>query len=384
MHNLSKFLYGKAMTADICKIERIYLICFSIIITLMILGETTFWMPPRIPLRVIWLCEFIIAYKIYFVDFLLYDVKKEYICYLLITVSIFIFSKSTLPMEIMVLVLGARGVSFNRILKVWLVISISILMIAYVSSVLGVIEDVTCQSGKFIRHSFGINYPTSFGAYIFFIMASITYFINKKRMILPIYLFIPLIYYVYYYSYARLAVGCMILMILGYLVLYIGKFKNDSLTAILLKYFSKYSIVIVPLFCFITAILYTPENNLLVYLDNCLTGRVKLANTGLVDYPITLFGQKVEFVSVGSPEFLEGRPYFYIDSSYIKIFMLYGMSGFALFQMLFYKIFMVFSKNQWLIYLLLIIAINGAVDSYIYKVQYCPFLLSVYAVRDNI
>lgn len=379
VNKLYQFLYNRAISTDECKMKKMYLICFGIIITLTTLGDTTFWMPPRIPLRIIWLCELIIAYKIFFVDFWLYDEKKEYIMYLLITIAIFIFSKSTLPLGIMALVLGARGVSFEKILKIWLVISASIVSVAYISSSLVVIKDITYGA----RHSFGIDYPTDFGAHVFFIMAVCTYFINKNKIIWPIYLFLPLIAYVYYYSCPRLAVGCMILLTLGYIVLHVGKLENNNLVSKLLKNFSKYSIITAPLICFTVAILYTPENNLLVQLDNWLSGRVHLSHTGLTDYAVTLFGQKIDFVTWGSPKILEGVPFFYIDSSYIKIFMLYGVSGFFLFQMLFYKSFKSVCKNQWLTYLLFIVAINGAIDGFIYQVQYCPFLLSAYAVIND-
>ena len=383
VNKLSQLLRNRAISTDEYKMKKMYLICFGIIIALTTLGDTTFWMPPRIPLRIIWLCELIIAYKIFFVDFWLYDEKKEYIMCLLITVAIFIFSKYTLPLEIMALVLGARGVSFDKILKIWLIISAIIISAAYISSVLGIIEDIKYEAGEITRHSLGIIYPTNFGGHVFFIMAASTYFLNKNKIIWPVCLFLPLIASVYYYSHARLAVGGMILLILGYFILHIGKLEKNNQISILLRYFTKCSIIGIPFICFTVSILYTPENNLLVQLDNWLSGRVNLSHTGLVDYAITLFGQKIEFVTFGSPKLLEGVPYFYIDSSYIKIFMLYGISGFLLFQMLFYKMYRRLCKNQWLTYLLFVIAVNGAIDSFIYQVQYCPFLLSAYAVIND-
>ena len=53
MNKLYQFLYNRAISTDECKMKKMYLICFGIIITLTTLGNTTFWMPPRIPLRII-------------------------------------------------------------------------------------------------------------------------------------------------------------------------------------------------------------------------------------------------------------------------------------------------------------------------------------------
>ena len=66
-------------------------------------------------------------------------------------------------------VMGAKNVSFKKILKVYLIVTISIVLLAFCASMLQVIENLqyTRGDGKRVRNSFGAIYTTDFASHIF-------------------------------------------------------------------------------------------------------------------------------------------------------------------------------------------------------------------------
>ena len=68
------------------------------------------------------------------------------------------------------LILGAKDISFKKILQIYLIITISIMTLAFIASMTGVIENlkyVTDDRG--VRQAFGCVYTTDFASHIFYI-----------------------------------------------------------------------------------------------------------------------------------------------------------------------------------------------------------------------
>ena len=79
-------------------------------------------------------------------------------------------------------VMGAKNVSFKKILKVYLIVTISIVLLAFCASMLQVIENLqyTRGDGKRVRNSFGAIYTTDFASHIFMITMSAFYLLKDK------------------------------------------------------------------------------------------------------------------------------------------------------------------------------------------------------------
>ena len=76
------------------------------------------------------------------------------------------------------LVMGSKDVDFSKILKIYLIVAGSIVLLAFCCSLMGVIENLQyTHVGRGVRNSFGIVYTTDFAAYVFFLL--LVYFYLK-------------------------------------------------------------------------------------------------------------------------------------------------------------------------------------------------------------
>lgn len=82
------------------------------------------------------------------------------------------------------MIVGAKNVSFNKLLKLYLVIAVTLMVVAFSASQYGLIEDlqfVTLRGEEFfVRHSYGIQYPTDFAAHLFYIVLVIAVLYKDK------------------------------------------------------------------------------------------------------------------------------------------------------------------------------------------------------------
>ena len=136
---------------------------------------TTFPFPNIINKLCLLLPLLLIVLKIFFFDS--YRVKPLLILCLSMIVSLMIYCSSGYLNVLfwLLLVLGSKDISFKKILEIYLLITGSIVLLAFCSSLLGVIENyqyVTTSRG--IRNSFGITYTTDFASHIFFLILAWT------------------------------------------------------------------------------------------------------------------------------------------------------------------------------------------------------------------
>lgn len=118
----------------------------------------------------------------------------------------------------MVLLVGAIGVRFEKILNIYLVITISVVTTAFIASLLNVIVNLRYYTVDGYRNSFGIVYPTDFAAHVFFIMATLIYLRRDSIRKIHLLLFLLIDGIVFYYCLTKLDCQCILLLIVGVLI----------------------------------------------------------------------------------------------------------------------------------------------------------------------
>ena len=79
------------------------------------------------------------------------------------------------------LIIGAKGIEFRKICKVFLVVIGGCLMITAAAALTGHVENLVYhQEGRRARIAFGVNYPTDFSAYVFYLSAVYCYLRREK------------------------------------------------------------------------------------------------------------------------------------------------------------------------------------------------------------
>lgn len=370
--------------------EQMYLLALTIFLLSESLGTTMFSVPGSV-----YLLSKMLALGILGLKMALYGryriTKLCFIVGMLLEV-VMVYSSSTYqdPLMWMAFAVAASAVDFEKILKVYVVVTFTVLMAAVLASGLGVIPNLQYQSeeGRGIRNSFGSAYPTDFAAHIFFLMITVLYL--SRRKFCWCYSFVCLVVagMVYCFCNTRLDSICMILAALGYAVLYwhqrspkLLKRKYQPVDSI--SRYGIYSMPVAAIIMFLLSGFYTSENKILDMLNNWMSNRLSLGKRGLTEYPVTLFGQWVYMLGNGRTEKLPSAgKYFFIDCSYLYVFMRYGL----IFLLIVLTVYVICCKkyrmNQYFVFTIALIALNCMIAHHLIDLAYNPFALALLA-DDN-
>ncbi|MBP3206815.1 MAG: hypothetical protein J6M21_00975 [Campylobacter sp.] len=220
------------------------------------------------------------------------------------------------------MVISAKNVNFKNVLFVYLVTILLLLFFTFLCSMADIIPNLqyTRVWGDEIkiRNSFGTIYPTVFAAYILYLLVAFSYFINTKNLLSNL-MFIVFsaigCFICLEYADARMSAYSILLYVFVFYFIILFRKKNKIVFSL--------SIFIYPLFFLIIyylSLYYNPSNGIMVSINSALSGRLYLGNMALNDYPLTLFGQNIEFIGLGGAVQDMGTDYNYVDSSYLQFY----------------------------------------------------------------
>src|SRR5699024_1674078 len=104
----------------------------------------------------------------------------------------------------LILIFSAKNVNFNLLIKAYFKVIVSLIIAVMIFSLLGFIDNLTYYRNSIARHSFGIDYPTDFAAYVFSAILAYCYVYFKKLNYLHYILIIIIALLVNYFTNARL------------------------------------------------------------------------------------------------------------------------------------------------------------------------------------
>lgn len=370
--------------------ELLYFLSFSIYLINAMLNTTMFnvYLSNGIKKVCLLVSIFLILFKILIFD--RYSIKNIiYIGILFIIMLVAgILSGYKNLLLLALLIVGAKDVSFKRIIKIYLTITISITIIAMIAVKFGVIEHIIYYRNGKARYSFGSIYCTDFAAHIFYIIVSYCYVKGMKIGMHNIVIFIICGMFVYKYAGARLdAISIFVVCIYYIYILFKQRFRKNS-GKIKLNWFMKFVMVFsVPVSAFISIFItniYSSANYNLVKLNSILSNRLSYGKRGIDEYGFKLFGQQVAMNGNGGTNRIIEN-YFFIDSSYLYIALRYGIMILMLFCI--YFIFLnkrMIKENNFIIpIIVMFIAINSIVAHHFTDVAYNPFILCLFAKIDD-
>lgn len=289
-----------------------------------------------------------------------------------------------LPMGLFIL--GARDVKFRTIIKLYLGVGTIILLSTLTASLLGVIKNLTYHRGEtsVIRQSFGIMYPTDFAAHVFYLVLAYAYLNFKKLSWRSYVIFVIVAWLLIKFCDARLSAYSMIILIP---VMIIGQKASVRWRAPLIIANFYWSIPVV--LGYVTSYLsyfYSENNHIFFKLNNLLSGRLVFGHEALKEYPINLFGQRVVehgWGGIGGMKMASNSPsnYFFIDSSYLRVLILYGIIVAVLLLMVMTIIsYRSVSRGSYaLASIIVMVAISSVVEQRLYNISYDPFLIALFA-----
>ena len=287
-------------------------------------------------------------------------------------------------MYLLILIIGARGISFKKLIKVYTAVTAVLLIITIAAALSGYIENLTYyQEGRRTRYAFGINYPTDFSAILFYLILAWFYIRGKKLKYIELGIAGFLGIFVYWFCDARMNTICII---------------GASLVFAVHKFFSKKAekkqkeyrickpismlLILSGILCSLImtglTMLYSPNNPIIAFIDNALSSRLRLGHKGIDIYGFTLWGQNIPMIGLGSTT-KDVDFYFFLDSSYIYNLLQFGLLIavllLAAWTMISGKAYI---KKEWeLLLILAIIAVQCMVEHHMVSVAFNPFWMAL-------
>lgn len=290
-------------------------------------------------------------------------------------------------LELVILLIGANGVSFKKILKVYLGVSLAGMVLMVTLAMTGKIENLVYVQeihNNILRYAFGSIYPTDFSAHVFFIIMAYAWVRGKNLTYPEAIVFAGAGLFCYRFCGARVSTICI--LTLSAVIVLFRIFKGDISNYRFLKaicYFGGKAAAAGPVLC--TAVMlgltlgYTPNVSWISRLNLLLSYRLKLGKIGFSRYPVKWFGQYVELIgNGGSVE--EKKGYFFLDSSYINILICMGILSLA--GVLLIHTVLLIRQNQeqnfMTVMVLCLVLVQCMMEHHMIEIAYNPFLLAFF------
>lgn len=279
------------------------------------------------------------------------------------------------------LILGARDIKLEKILKWFLSIVILCTVIVILLSLFHVIPTLSVgrSNSSTLRLSLGHIYPTNLAAKCFYI--ALTY-VSLKKFRLSISEFISLIavtLIVYFITDTKLDTLLLIFLIIS---TFLRKWIFNIFSKLNYVYLSMVSII----FIFINILLayFFNEGNIIFNkLNSILSGRLFYGHKGFTDFNVTLLGQVVPQNGFGGLRRVSFKDYFFIDVSYVRLILMDGLFIFFISLLFFTALIKKFSKQQAysLLLAMLFVFLSSAIDQHLWEYAYNIIFISF--LTDN-
>ena len=233
-------------------------------------------------------------------------------------------------LEIPVLMIGAVGVSYKKILKTEFWVGLFVLLIAMMGSFAGVVRNlVYLQSGAY-KHSFGIVYTTDFAAHVFFLLCIGWVLYSEVLQLWFVVLAVAADVFIYRYTHARNSTILIGLLVVG--MVYVWTMRKFALKerivgrlCSILEHILYFSFAIAAITMLVLTFAFDRGNSLAVKLNILLSSRLRLGVEAIKNYGMTYFGTPFDMVGNGGGAVMS-REYKFVDCTYILLAVRYGAS----------------------------------------------------------
>lgn len=266
------------------------------------------------------------------------------------------------------------------VMKIPLIIQGSLLVLITVLAEVGILENYNFVSFDRYRYALGFSWTTIPTIMFFFLMLCyISIRADKYRWYESVIL-LAISCYFYIRTRTRMTFALELVAIVAFTALTLFPIIEKLLYKI------RYVIIAVPLLstivAFVSAWLYNPEKAYWVKANNILSNRLILAQDALREYKVTLWGQAIEWIGSGLANGGYPEDYNYVDSSYIQLFITYGLISFIII-IGFYTVGIwkaVKLNNWWIAIALVFVLLHSLTEPHLLNFAENPLILLPFAV----
>ncbi len=270
---------------------------------------------------------------------------------------------------------GVRYVSFEKLIRVYAVIGIVLTIAIIAGALTGTVDNLvwTLWDGR-TRASFGFIYPTDFVAHVFFLI--LVYWYIRGRRISYVEMAVTLILAWLTIKYCITRCSSALIAVTAVIMLYNRLFsKRLKLERIILENMPL-------LMALVTAglgLLYSSDNPIFVQWNEWLSNRLLFVKRGANLKGFHLWGSEIKMIGNGGKS-SDPIHYFYIDSAYMQLAILYGVIFLAVILILLTILCKKAAlQEQWvLLWIVALACVHGVVEQHLIELEYFPFLLAVF------
>ena len=366
--------------------RQIYFSAFLIYFVPTLLSETTILSDYRYLRLFSYLSLPLLLIKIFLLD---HWKKKDLVVISLLLILGVIVWRTVQYADLLViapLIIGAKGINFRDIVWWYFYLTTIIVMLVMIFSLVGIIPNLIYHSSlRPTRYSLGMLYPSIIAAHYLFLALAYCYLKFGKLNVV---------------DYLLIFLGdciCMLLtntkldfaatlVIIPVMIIAQRAFYGKKFSRIIVSFWW----MAVPLSATIMIFLsyfYSSSNHILRKIDSLFSGRLALGYRAFSKYDINLFGRTIvehSFAGVKGLKLANGNGglpsnYFYIDSSYIRMLLLWGFLVFliVIICLTFIAIRSTVRKTFILSAVILVSSLSFMFEPRIIQVIYNPFLLAL-------
>lgn len=219
----------------------------------------------------------------------------------------------------------ARKVSFEKIAKITLIVSVVLLIFIIMSGYLGIIDNyLYVKSGRY-RWCLGFRYTLD-GPTIFFNIVALCIYIKKNTMkIWQICILFLINYWFYIQTDSRSTAALTALMLCYLLYLKFRKREKNEENRFFALIIPSYIVFL--LISLYMTVCYDPSKIWMAEINKVLNGRLRLGQNAIIEYGVHLFSQNISMVGNGLNAYgqISTKAYTYVDSLYIQLLVHYGI-----------------------------------------------------------
>lgn len=296
---------------------------------------------------------------VFFCGYIEYSVQDKTV--FLFMLCIFIFSSS--------------NVDFDDILKVALVVETLVFVLTVSFSLIGIIPNHVWDEVR-QRYDMGFTYCT-FGSHFMLFITMIYSCVRKKITLLETVALAAVNFLLYWCNDTRTDL-CIIILYL--LCVYIWThFLGDVKTNLVTKILFQYSGAIIAIAAVAAHMFYNPDIMLYSKMNALLSNRLFLGKYAIQEYGFTLFGQHIKWVGQGSMKKDPLLFYNYVDCSYLKYALNFGIifSLLLLMGLLYLGKKVLEDGDKALCVSLLFLYVFSMIDAELCVLAFHPFLLKI-------
>ena len=313
------------------------------------------------------------------------NINKVLILFISVLMAVItkITSKSNTIFILILLIIAAKNIKLEELIKYDLKIKIPFMIIIVVLYFLRMTDVNLHYRNGIIRHSMGFSNPNVFSTYILAIIVEYLYLRRKKVNAKDLIIIIIGIFIIDFYADSRTQIFCLIILaLIVYINKYTGKkFLNNSIVNFIVSNI----FIILTIFSLLIIYFYGQGNDIVQDIDVQTSGRIKQISGVFNEYDVNLFGNKLDLVTSLQAK-LTGKQQTALDNVYIYSLLSYGIIPFIIMCIAMKKYMKTTIKENEDILrtIMLVFLIGGLMERFCIEVQYNIFLLYFsYIIYDN-